>query len=358
VQRYLIIGSGLVGRLTAWRLLQAGHQVSVLSSDDKQGTDSAGYIAAAMVAPFTEAINAEPIIKTMGLASLSLWSQWLAELQQPLFYQQNGSLVVAHASDQAEMARFQYRASRLLQADEVKHLDKNALALQEAELAETFHEALWFKQEACIDNRALYEQLGQIMETNCDWQQIEPIAEINHAILEQICQRYLQHSVELFDAVIDCRGNGAKANVSGLRSVRGEVIRVYAPDVSFKHAIRLIHPRYPLYLAPRPNHEYVLGATVIESEDRTPVSVRSGLELMSALYSLHKGFAEARVLEMAVHCRPALENNLPTIKKQSWGYSLNGLYRHGYLLGPVLVNDLLKVLAADNDLQFGELYEL
>jgi glycine oxidase len=358
MQRYLIIGSGLIGRLTAWRLVQAGHQVSVVSSDDKQGTDSAGYIAAAMVAPFTEAISAEPIIKTMGLASLSLWSQWLAELNQPLYFQRNGTLLVAHAADQAEMARFQYRASHLLQTRDVQHLNRAELTQREPELAENFHEAMWFKQEACIDNRALYQQLGQIIEAHCDWHQIEPVAEINQAALEALCQRYLQHSVDVFDAVIDSRGNGAKANLSGLRSVRGEVIRVYAPEVSFQHVIQLVHPRYPLYLAPRPNHEYVLGATVIESEDRSPVSVRSGLELMSALYSLHKGFAEARVLEMAVHCRPALENNLPTIKEQSWGYSLNGLYRHGYLLGPALVNDLVKLLTAETELQFGELYEL
>ena len=50
-----------------------------------------------------------------------------------------------------------------------------------------------------------------------------------------------------------------------LRPVRGEVIRVYAPEVEFSLPVRLMHPRYKLYIAPKINHEYVIGATEIES---------------------------------------------------------------------------------------------
>lgn len=67
MSHYLIIGSGLIGRLTAWRLIQAGYRVSLLSKDDKTGTDSAGFIAASMVAPATEAVTSEPLVKTIGL---------------------------------------------------------------------------------------------------------------------------------------------------------------------------------------------------------------------------------------------------------------------------------------------------
>ena len=103
----------------------------------------------------------------------------------------------------------------------------------------------------------------------------------------------------------------------------------------------------------------MLGATVIESEDRSPVSVRSGLELMSALYSLHKGFAEARILEMSAHCRPGLPDNMPTIQRTEWGYILNGFYRHGYLFGPAIVEDLMSLLAGrQHQMHFGELYDI
>jgi glycine oxidase len=359
MSRYLIIGSGLIGRLTAWRLMVDGHQVSILSKDDKQGTDSAGFVAASMVAPATEAISAEPMVKTLGLRSYALWPQWLKQLPEPVFYRDHGTLVVAHAGDESEMARYQRRASHLLEDSDFRLLDHQALTNREPELADNFRQAMWFEQESCLDNRQLYRQLGELLQAHCNWQQTGDIGELNQAEIDRLCQQYLNCRADQFDEVIDCRGNGGKTNLSNLRSVRGEVIRVQAPEVNFKHAVRLMHPRYPFYLAPRPGNEYVLGATVIESDDRSAVTVRSGLELMSALYSLHKGFAEARIIEMTAHCRPGLPDNMPTIKRTDWGYIVNGFYRHGYLFGPAVVQDLTRLLAGQPEqVDFGELYEL
>ena len=91
----------------------------------------------------------------------------------------------------------------------------------------------------------------------------------------------------------------------------------------------------------------------------SPVSVRSGMELMSALYSVHKGFAEARILEMAVHCRPAMVDNMPTIKRTEWGFQINGFYRHGYLFAPAIITDLLMILEGQQEqLNFRKFYNV
>ncbi len=131
---------------------------------------------------------------------------------------------------------------------------------------------------------------------------------------------------------------GAKQQLSGLRAVRGEVIRVRAPEVQLNHMVRLMHPRYRLYLVPKPDQEYVLGATQIESEDYSPISVRSALELLSALYAIHPGFGEARILESLSNCRPALPDNQPVIRTQDGLTEINGLFRHGFLLAPALAD--------------------
>jgi glycine oxidase len=356
---YLIIGSGLIGRLTAWRLVQAGNEVAILSKDDRQGSDSAGYVAAAMVSPATEALSAEPIVKTIGLESYRLWSEWLTELPEQIYYQDTGTLVVAHQGDKPEMARFKRRANYVLEQSDYQDLDKQQLAEHEPDLAELFDQALYFEQESFIDNRHLYQVLTDLLAERCQWVQCEHIDHLDEANIAQLCKQYLDCNSDCFDSVIDCRGNGANQDLSTLRGVRGEVIRVHAPEVNFSHAIRLIHPRFPFYLAPRPNNEYVLGATVVESDDRSPITIRSGLELMSALYSLHKGFAEARILEMDVHCRPGMPDNLPTIKRTSWGYHINGFYRHGYLFGPAIVSDLLHLLNGNqNQVIFEDLYDI
>lgn len=351
---YLIIGSGLVGRLTAWRLIQAGHAVTILSADDKAGTDSAGFIAASMIAPFTEAVTAERSIRDLGIQSQQLWRKWLAEFAEPVFYPKTGTLVVAHAGDQAELARYQRRAEHILEAADYQLIDQKQLQHLSPALAENFHSALFFAKESCLDNRQFYQQVGDFLTEYADWQIIKPIESLTIKTLEFLCQQTLGSPLDKFTSVIDCRGNGSQADISDLRSVRGEVLRVYAPEVSLSHCVRLMHPRYPVYVAPRPDHEYVIGATVIESEDRSPVSVRGAMELLSALYSVHKGFAEARVLEMRAHCRPALPDHLPAIRRQDWGYQVNGLYRHGYLLGPVIVDKLLTQLLSKTD--FGVRY--
>jgi glycine oxidase len=149
------------------------------------------------------------------------------------------------------------------------------------------------------------------------------------------------------DWVIDCRGLGAKEawESNPLRGIRGEVIRLHAPEVKLKRPTRLIHPRYPIYMAPKEDDMYVVGATEIESEDLSPTSVRSAMELLSAVYTVHSGFAEARILEMSTQCRPTLKDNLPEIRIAKPGLMLiNGLYRHGFLIAPAVMDCAIELL--------------
>lgn len=112
-----------------------------------------------------------------------------------------------------------------------------------------------------------------------------------------------------------------------------------------------MHPRHPIYIAPKPNSEYVIGATEIESEDDKRPTVRSALELLSAAYSVHKGFAEAEVLSMQAGLRPAFQDNEPKILLNGKQIQVNGLYRHGYLLAPYVLQQVLLLIAPE--LNFG-----
>jgi glycine oxidase len=75
------------------------------------------------------------------------------------------------------------------------------------------------------------------------------------------------------------------------------------------------------------------------------------MELLSAVYTVHSGFAEARILEMSTQCRPTLKDNLPEIRIAKPGLMLiNGLYRHGFLIAPAVMDcaiELLRSLAVD-----------
>ncbi|MCJ8294495.1 MAG: FAD-dependent oxidoreductase, partial [Colwellia sp.] len=120
---------------------------------------------------------------------------------------------------------------------------------------------------------------------------------------------------------------------------------LFAPDVNISRPVRLMHPRYQLYIAPKGKGFYVVGATEIESDDNSPMTVRSAMELLSAAYSVHPGFAEANIRQHVSQCRPAFSDNQPKITVQDSLIQVNGLFRHGFLIAPVVLAQTLAIIA-------------
>ena len=87
-------------------------------------------------------------------------------------------------------------------------------------------------------------------------------------------------------------------------------------DVTLSRPVRLLHPRFPLYIVPRGEHLFMVGATMIESDERGRVTARSLVELLNAAYALHPAFAEAEIVEIGCDARPAFPDNLPRIRRQ------------------------------------------
>jgi glycine oxidase len=122
-----------------------------------------------------------------------------------------------------------------------------------------------------------------------------------------------------------------------VRGVRGEIFHLHAPDVALTRPLRLLHPRYRVYIVPRSEGRIVVGASEIESEDRSPVSVRTTVELLAAAHSVVPELAEARIVHSETNLRPALPDNLPRIETEPGLTRVNGLFRHGWLIAPALV---------------------
>src|SRR5690606_13533715 len=163
--------------------------------------------------------------------------------------------------------------------------------------------------------------------------------------------------VEKFDLVIDCRGLGAKPQMKTLRGVRGETMHIETSEIHLNRPVRLMHPRYQLYVVPKPNNRFIIGATQIESEDKSPVTLQSSLEFGSALYTLSPAFAEARIIEMDTNLRPAFMDNLPKIMCKPGLIVANGLFRHGYLLAPAVVEQTLAQIAQNQTILFPDLLQ-
>jgi len=302
-----IIGAGIAGAWHALLLAQAGRTVTVHERSDASMTESTSHWAGGMLAPWCEAEASEPVISRLGIRSLDLWRQHFP--QTPF----NGSLVVAHARDRADFERF-----AKLTANH-RRLDARGLSELEPSLEGRFREGLFYPDEGHVEPRRMLPAL--------------------HAAIAKAGGKIEFNSgVEADDLdglVIDCRGIAARDAEPDIRGVKGEMIIIETSEVELLRPVRLIHPRFPLYVIPRGDGRFMLGATSIESED-TGVSVRSALELLGAAYAVHPAFAEARIVEFGSGLRPAFPDNLPRISIEQERISVNGLYRHGFLLAPAL----------------------
>jgi glycine oxidase len=312
-----IIGAGVAGAWQALLFAKAGHAVTLYERSDAALMHATSHWAGGMLAPYCESEASEPIISRLGLAALDLWRR---ELPETPF---NGSLVVAHARDRADYERFARRTCGH------QRLDAAQLAELEPSLEGRFREGLFYPAEGHVEPRRVLPQLHQRI--------IEAGGTIHFD--SDV------HSGDLDGLVIDCRGLRARDVEPELRGVKGEMILIETDEVQLARPVRLMHPRWPLYVIPRENNLFMLGATSLEAE-HTGVSLRSALELLGAAYAVHPAFAEARLVEFGSGLRPAYPDNLPRITLVGGNViRVNGLYRHGFLIAPSLAQATLNYVA-------------
>lgn len=303
-----IIGGGVAGLCVASELVARGVQVRIYDKAGKPGPHGCSWWAGGMLAPFCESESAAEPVRIFGAHAAEWW-------QQRTSVTTRGSLVLASARDTADLNRF----ARLTEAHET--LDADAIARLEPDLGTRFSRGLFFADEAHINPRqALSDLYASLVQAGT-----EMITSTAPASLE----RY-----------IDCRGLGARDSMPDLRGVKGEMLIIRSDDIALTRPVRLLHPRMPLYIVPRGDGIYMLGATMIESQDSQRITARSMLELLSAAYALNPAFGEAEILETGVDLRPAFTDNLPKIRRSGQVIYANGLFRHGYLLAPSMARQV------------------
>jgi glycine oxidase len=312
----LVKGAGVAGLATALELARKGVSVEVVERRADIGL-GASHWAGGMLAPYCEREAAEEIVLTSGLLAADWWDEAV-----PGLVQRRGTLVLANPRDLADLKRFatRTRGHRWLGADEIAEL--------EPDLAGRFGSGLFFSEEAHLNPRqalrGLYQAARQL----------------------GVFFRFGEEAGDAagYASVVDCRGPQAIGEIEGLRGVRGEMLYLETGDVTLARPVRLLHPRHPLYIVPRGNGLFMLGATMIETEDDGPITARSMMELLNTAYALHPAFAEARIVETGTGIRPAFPDNVPRLIETSEGLAVAGMHRHGFLLAPALAREVAERL--------------
>jgi glycine oxidase len=318
--RILIKGAGVAGLTAAWALAGRGFDVEVAEISATIGL-GASHFAGGMLAPWCEGESADIQVVEAGKMSIDWWDQAL-----PGLVRQKGTLVVAPSRDTAELERFASRTS------DFEWLDEAAISALEPALEGRFKRALFFSREAQIDPRAALETL---------YRRLVAIGVRFHFGAAAM-------PVQNHDRVVDCTGSAAIPSQAALRGVRGEMLYLRTHEIILSRPIRLLHPRIPLYIAPQADGRFMAGATMIESDHGGPITARSLMELLNAAYALHPAFGEAEVIEIGSGIRPAYEDNIPKISSDENAISINGMYRHGFLMAPFLAEELANLISTQN----------
>jgi glycine oxidase len=318
--RVAVIGAGVAGLACAVELAERGAQVQLLERDVPPVRGGCSWFAGGMLAPWCERENTEELIATLGAPGIEWWQRRLPSTAR------HGTLVVAQPRDTLELTRFARRTAQW------QWLDSEGLQQLEPELGERFDRALFFAEEAHLEPRAALTALS------------ERLLELGVPMQFGVDA----HASELdADVTVDCRGLAARDVLTDLRGVKGEMLLVHSSEIHLSRPVRILHPRIPMYIVPRGSGLYMIGATSIESEDAVRITARSIIELLNGACVVHPAFAEAHIVELGTQVRPAFADNLPKLRWHERTLYVNGLYRHGYLLAPMLAQMAAQAVLND-----------
>ena len=305
--RVTVVGAGVVGLTAALELSERGAEVEIVERAAHLGETACSWCAGGMLAPWCEGESAPAEVVERGALALDWWAQRVPGVAR------NGTLVVAAPRDAGEIERFANRTQHHERVDEAH------IGALEPDLAGRFRKGLFFAREGHLDPRAALGALRDRL--------------VGRGVSIRFGVAATASSLDGV-AVLDCRGFAARDELEELRGVRGEMAILRTREIRLSRPIRFLHPRIPLYIVPRADGLFMVGATMIESAERGAVTARSAIELLSTAYALHPAFGEAEIVETRADVRPAFPDNLPRIVQRGATTYLNGFYRHGFLLSP------------------------
>jgi glycine oxidase len=361
VARVLVVGGGVIGLTCAWRLAEAGHEVTLVAPEP--GRDGASWVAAGMLAPVTEVQFGEAPLTELLLEGAAAWKEFATSLERAsghdVGYDESGTLTVGlDASDRAALDQL-LAYQHTLGCTAHRRSASECRALVPA-LTPMLRGGIEVPGDHHVDNRALLGALVQACRAN--GVQFVPLMVEGVSPGGSGAGGQSGLSVQLSDgsrlssdSILLAAGTGTPhiggleaAGLPEIRPVKGHILRLgpaegladgrrrAEPPLLPRTVRALVHGR-SIYLVPRPDRTLVVGATMEERGiDRT---VRAGAvhDLLSDARAVVPGIDELELIEAGTGLRPATPDNTPVV---GWtdlpGVAVaSGHFRNGMLLAPL-----------------------
>lgn len=354
-----IVGGGVIGLSSAWRLSQQGVSVTVFDPEPGSG---ASTVAAGMLSPVTEARLGEEELLQLGMASLARWHGFADELEgvsgSKVGYRANGTVVVAlDADDRALLSDVVDRERSMgLTVDDVSGQELRKL---ESGLAPQIRRGAFAADERSVDPIALVDALLSAVRTAGVALCPQRVATIDVAAGTKAGGVILDDGERVAAGTVVLAAGSWSPGVTSLapvavpvRPVKGQVLtlRQRSDDVVVRHTVRGYARGAAIYLVPRDDGRLVCGATVEERGWDATVTAGGAYELLRDVLSLFPGLDEAELVNVRSGFRPGTPDDRPLLGPSGVEGLIiaTGHYRNGILLTPVTAETVTAFVTGED----------
>lgn len=335
-----VVGAGITGTLCALALAEKGHSVKLFEKDHPAKRNGCSVKAAGLLAPGAELLTGGLVIGEKGLMSLKYWEKLVRShpLIREAFYP-GGSLYLSLPKHEALTWNFYRRCQKLPElANHMKPI-KNHEPIECLDHSPKIFNGYFLEREAHVHPEKMLSYLNDVLkQSGVD------------CFYERNAFRLLPDSIEFenheawrnLDCVVDCRGLASDPVLHDLRGVKGEMLQIRTDEPHLiSNPVHFFHERWPVYMVPLDQHHVRLGATQFDSDRGDQIAAGSLFDLLISPLNIFPWLRDGFVTGLISGLRPAFQSNRPSIKRVNGVVCVNGLYRYGFLLGPLVAKNLV-----------------
>jgi glycine oxidase len=344
-----VVGGGVIGLASAFRLAQRGATVTLFDPSPGKG---ATWAAAGMIAPVAEIGPGEHENFQLQMGALSAWRDVASDLKslvgETLNIVQHGTLLVGwNGSDRRLVDQFAQVAGEF--GAEPGRVRRETIPEIFDGVTGRIDEGLLVSGDAWIDPDQAVSLLASANE-------LLGVTVVHQPVLN-VCSDDARVNAttesDSFGADFGIIATGANALPEGARTsgqhtvrpVHGITVRVRGLDRSAQPMIRSFVRGRTVYMVSRPGGYNVLGASS-EEHGETGAQVGEIQRLLRDALDVVPALETATVVETRAGNRPASENLQPffeVLKGGRWAWS-SGHYRHGVTLAPLAALESVRFM--------------
>lgn len=346
--RFAIVGAGVIGLATAWRLAQRGARVELFDAGEIPGglPHAASWASAGFLAPTVDDRPGTRPLDALNRLSAARWPAFAAELRAAsgvdVALRTEGTLVVALDDADADALLAAFDAHVAAGAGTHRWLDAGAVVALEPELAGAVVAARWSGNDVQVDNRLLLEALAEAARRTDV--RLRPRTPVSLDALRD----------DGYDAVLLAAGAWS-GTIAGLpaplpvRPVAGQMLALRMPPDAplLRHVV--LTP--DVYLVPRRDGRLLVGATVEERGFDARLTAGGVHALLAGVRRALPAADALPIAELWSGLRPGSPNGAPLLGWLGGAGSrvavAAGHYKNGILLAPVTAEAMAALLLGE-----------